>query len=466
MLSDWEWSTQVGIDTLKCVVSQHIPQWTTGLHTWQLETIPIILTRQNLFAIAATGEGKSALYIVPILVHLELSKKSQSYPSFVVRDHPVVIVVAPTKALSKSIIRELEQFGLSGLSYCHTTITKYRIKLKKNLEQLITECNTWNLICIDPEHLASPEWARIIENKTFQSNLTLFTVDEAHLIPAWGCVPDHVPILALTATLAIGTSTTSICQSLGFLGDSYNLIRHSNEHINMQIILQPLRKLQGVSKYAQLLDYLCDGRKTVIHVNTIPEAYGIYEFLWDYIQNEFDHLQRMWMFHSLCPDDYNQQTFDLIDSDPYLQVVIATTGFTQGVNQKMLLDSILFGFPDTIDDFWQAKGRVGRDPNTICRGTSGKQYWDNVPQQYVQRSTQLYNCGWPFSYKAWDNGLPQLFEGEKVLMMVPSELTGRGNVIKGWNEDIPQLSLGQQAMLTVHPVIDFTLLSRARVPSS
>ncbi|THU94752.1 P-loop containing nucleoside triphosphate hydrolase protein [Dendrothele bispora CBS 962.96] len=230
MLSDQEWNTLVGIDMLKCVVSRRIPQWTTGLRTWQLETIPIILTRQNLFSIAATGEGKSALYIVPILVHLELSEKSESYPSFVVRDHPVVIVVTPTKALSTSIIRDLEQFGLSGLSYCHTTITEYRIKLKKNLEQLITECNTWNLICIDPEHLASPEWARIIENKTFQSNLILFTVDEAHLIPAWGknfrpcfsqigsfaqgCVPDHVPILALTTTSAIGASTTSICQSL------------------------------------------------------------------------------------------------------------------------------------------------------------------------------------------------------------------------------------------------------------
>ncbi|THU99506.1 hypothetical protein K435DRAFT_658793, partial [Dendrothele bispora CBS 962.96] len=108
----------------------------------------------------------------------------------------------------------------------------------------------------------------IIENKTFQSKLIHFTVDEAHLIPSWGknfrpCfshigsfAQGCVPILTWTATLVIGSATSSIC----------------------------------VSKYAQLLNYLHDGQKTVIHVNTIPEAYRIYKFLWDYIPNEFNHL--------------------------------------------------------------------------------------------------------------------------------------------------------------------------------
>jgi superfamily II DNA helicase RecQ len=151
-------------------------------------------------------------------------------------------------------------------------------------------------------------------------------------------------------------------------GDSFHLIRRSNERINMQLIVDPLKRTKGVSKFAKILEYLRSGRKTVIHVNTIPDAYDIYEFLWHHVPAGTSPLRRMRMYHSLCTDDYNQQTFELIDNDSDLQVVIATIAFTQGINCKLLLDSISFGFPSTLDDYIQAKGRVGRSPDVICRG--------------------------------------------------------------------------------------------------
>ncbi|THU88271.1 P-loop containing nucleoside triphosphate hydrolase protein [Dendrothele bispora CBS 962.96] len=358
------WKSELGLETLKKVVSRCIPQWTDGLRDWQLDSVSTLLSRQHLFTIAATGEGKSALYIIPILVHLEIARNPEEYPSFRFRPNPVVIVITPTKALATSIIRELEQFNILGFSYCHQNITEYRTK-KINLENLISECNTWNLICIDPEHLSSPEWRRIIEDEVFRSNLILFSIDEIHLIR---CLPENVPVAALTATSAVGEPTAALCRSLGLIADNYHLIRRSNERSNMHLVIETYKKTPGGSKYARILDYLRSGRKAVIHVNTIPEAYAIYTYLWDFIPSEFNRLRRMRMFHSLCPDKYNNETFNLIESDPYLQVIIATAGFTQGVNRKKILDSISFGFPSTLDDFWQAKGRVGRDPASLCRG--------------------------------------------------------------------------------------------------
>ncbi|THV01767.1 hypothetical protein K435DRAFT_817995 [Dendrothele bispora CBS 962.96] len=271
-----------------------------------------------------TGEGKSALFIVPILVHLELSSNPTSYPSFKVQRDPVVMVITPTKGLATSIIHEATAFGIQGLSYCHETISKYRIK-KIDLESLICECKSWNLICIDPEHLSEPKWRHIIQHKTYCSNLILFLVDEAHLVRAWGtsgfrpsfesigafvkgCLPDSVSIAATTATCAPGDATHAL------------------------------------------------GRKAIIHVNTIPEAYAIYEFLWDHIPPQYNRLRRMRMYHSTCPDEYNHKTFDLIDSDPFLQVVIGTPSIQQGINRQQPLDSIAFRFPDTLDDFWQGTG--------------------------------------------------------------------------------------------------------------
>lgn len=237
---------------------------------------------------------------------------------------------------------------------------------------------------MDPEHLATPEWRRIIHHPTFRSNLIEFVVDEAHLIKSWGTsgfrpkfqhigtfikgyLPPSVPVVVITATCAPGADTRALCSALGMSGLSYNLRRRSNERSNMQIDIRSVKTQKGVSKFSPILEILRSGRKTIIHVTTIPEAYAIYEFLWDYIPAQYNRLRRMRMYHSVCPDDYNQETFDLIDSDPYLQLVIGTPAIRQGINRKKVLDSIFFRFPPSLDDFVQGAGRSGRSLDMRCR---------------------------------------------------------------------------------------------------
>ncbi|THU94697.1 P-loop containing nucleoside triphosphate hydrolase protein [Dendrothele bispora CBS 962.96] len=360
------WTDSLGADTLKQIVSRRVLQWTNGLHDYQVEPLQIVLDQQDLLFISGTGCGKSAFFIIPIVVHQEILAHPNLYPAFPVKKNPVVIVVTPTKGLANSIIYELQKFGLSGISYCHETLSTYYPDRLHVLVDLICACQTWQLICVDPEHLASPEWRKIIQHDTFKLNLILFCIDEAHLIKKWGpafrpafenigsFIRGYLPLttstLALTATCDPDKSTRALCESLGL------------------IILDIAKRTPGVPKYAQILDYLRCGRKTVIHVNTIPIAYEIYEFLWNHIPKGHSPLRRMRMYHALCTDEYNRTTFQLIDSDSELQVVIATVGFSQGINCKSIEDSISWGFPSSLDEFWQAKGRAGRDPTVTCRG--------------------------------------------------------------------------------------------------
>ncbi|THU81188.1 P-loop containing nucleoside triphosphate hydrolase protein [Dendrothele bispora CBS 962.96] len=395
MSSTAKWTDTEGINTLKKIVSRRIPQWPNGLYDFQLENIPRVLDGDKLLVFTATGDGKSSLYDVPLLVHLELAANPELYPPFPIRKNPIAVVVTPTKGLAESIIHEAKEFGLSGLSYCHERITEYTAK-KINLAELICECKEWQLICVDPEHLATPKWQKILKSKVFLKNLLLFCIEEAHLIRSWGpgfrphfesigaiargFIPEHVSIIGLSATCSPGTHTLAICHSLGMFSDSYHLIRRSNERINMQLIINTLKRKKGVSKFASILEYLRAGRKTIIHVNTIPEAYEIYEFLWSHIPSGTSPLHRMRMYHSLCTDEYNRETFKLVDTDPKLQVVIATVAFTQGINRKHILDSISFNFPTTLDEFWQAKGQAGRSPDVICRGIA------IVPEKVIQNA--------------------------------------------------------------------------------
>ncbi|KAF5332390.1 hypothetical protein D9758_017364 [Tetrapyrgos nigripes] len=342
------WTDPIALETLNSVVSLCIPQWPSGLRQHQAAPILNVLSNEHVLLFTGTGSGKSALFTVPLIVHRELSRHRDRYPPLPVQENAVALVVTPTKGLASSI--------------------------------------SWDVICVDPEHLASPEWREIMRNNTFKTHLVLFCVDEVHLIWRWGpsfwpafedigalargFLPEHVPIIALTATCAPGQPTAEICQSLGLTGKSYHLIRHSNERTNMQIILDTLKSVPGASKYHPLLEYLRSGRKAVIHVNTIPTAYDIYEFLWHHIPNGHSPLHRMRMYHALCTDEYNRETFRLIDSDPNLQVIIATVGFSLGINRSKILDSISWNFPSTVDEFWQAVGRAGRTEAVICRGLS------------------------------------------------------------------------------------------------
>ncbi|THU88839.1 hypothetical protein K435DRAFT_679104, partial [Dendrothele bispora CBS 962.96] len=199
-----------------------------------------------------------------------------------------------------------------------------------DLVSLISRCEQFQIICVDPERLSTKEWRLILRNPTFQENLVVFCCEEAQLIRTWGLefrpafqhigvtaqgfVPKGVSIVGLSATSAPGRNTLAVCHSLGMFGDDYHLVRRSNEHTNMQLIIDTLQQKKHTSKYAQLLNYLRSGRKTIIHVNTIPEAYDIYEFLWDHVPPTVSPLRRMRMYHSLCDDKYNQETFHLMDN--------------------------------------------------------------------------------------------------------------------------------------------------------
>jgi superfamily II DNA/RNA helicase len=111
MLAAIKFQSDEGREVLQLIVKKLVHQWPNGLLDFQLNTIPIILDNEDLFAITATGDGKSALFAVPILVHLEISKSPDLYPKFKIpiRKKPVGIVVTPTKGLANNIVCLLQE---------------------------------------------------------------------------------------------------------------------------------------------------------------------------------------------------------------------------------------------------------------------------------------------------------------------------------------------------------------------
>ncbi|KAJ7183910.1 P-loop containing nucleoside triphosphate hydrolase protein [Mycena filopes] len=346
-----------------------------------------ILDGDDILCCTATGDGKSAAFSVPILALQEYHNNRNLYPvDLPTRIHPVGIVVTPTKGLASNIVLELTKLGISAFAYCAETLALAR-RNDVNLTTLVKECTRWQVICVDPEHLCGKEWLEISEWPIFRARILFVVIDEVHLINEWGAtfrlpfakiglfVRGRLPratisIVGLSASLAPGKDTNSVCASLGFFGNSFHLIRRrrSNERPNVQFIMQPLT--HGLSGYdfPDFLPYLTSGRKTSIHCDTLDLVFRVYVYIWRLQASGTGKMWRTRMYTRLCSDEKNTETIRLIDEDPHCQIIIATIAFSNGINAKNILDSISLGCSSTLDMLIQEKGRAGRASGSRARG--------------------------------------------------------------------------------------------------
>ncbi|KAJ6575914.1 hypothetical protein B0H10DRAFT_2443904 [Mycena sp. CBHHK59/15] len=183
-----KWQTEHGRTTIQQIVATKIPQWTGGLCDSQVTVIAWILDGEDVLCITATGDGKSALFAVPILVLLEVAKNPAMYPGFgdQKRKTPVGLVIAPTKGLSANIA-----LGIPALACTREALADAR-KAGRNIAAEIVSCR-WSIVCVDPEQLMNKLWEFITNCQEFRDNISFTSVDEAHLIDEWGGGEFHLP---------------------------------------------------------------------------------------------------------------------------------------------------------------------------------------------------------------------------------------------------------------------------------
>ncbi|KAJ7903972.1 hypothetical protein B0H13DRAFT_2334986 [Mycena leptocephala] len=318
------WQTPLGHATIQCIVKAKIPGWKDGLFKWQLIIVAWILDGEDVFCVTATGDGKSALFTVPILVLLEMAENLGAYLRFV--NHKKPVGISPTKGLSANMINELASHGVQGLAFTSETLTEAR-KSGRNLAAEIAECK-WPIVCIDPEHLQLLAWECITDSEVLRENIAFVSVDEAHLIDEWGedfrpsfrhigpfvrgHLPQHISVGAQSATVQPGAQTRNICRSLGFQKDMFHLERRSNERPNVQFLLSPLTHGLGGDYFPELLQYLKDLRKSIIYCATIELCWRVYIYLRRLLPPGPQRLRRVRLYHAMCWPDENEEIVRMI----------------------------------------------------------------------------------------------------------------------------------------------------------
>ncbi|KAJ6478356.1 P-loop containing nucleoside triphosphate hydrolase protein [Mycena sanguinolenta] len=377
-----KWKTPEGHAIICKIVEEQVPEWPGGLHNWQVTVVAWILDGEDALCITATRDGKSAIFAVPMIVLLEVARNPTKYPGFTTgRKKPVGIVNAPTKGLSTNIVYELTRLRVPALAYTSETVTEAR-KIGRNLTAEIAECH-WAIICVDPEHLIDKQWEHISDSPVFRENVMFAGVDEVHLIDEWGAdfcpafhrigpfvrgrLPPQISIFGLSATLQPGSNTNCVCQSLGFQPNMFHLLRRSNERTNIQFLITPLTHGLGGDEFPDLLQYLPEGRKTIIYCATIELCWRVFVYLIRLLPPGPHRLRRIRLYHAMCWPDENEEIVKMIRDDPFCQIIVATVAFGQGFTVKSLFLSLQLRVPQTVAQALQQGGRVTRDPATIGR---------------------------------------------------------------------------------------------------
>jgi len=303
-----------------------------GFREFQEEVIDDVFCKKDTLVIFPTGGGKSLCYQFPAT----FSEKK-------------TIVISPLISLMTDQQLNLTQKNIHSVCLNGETNLTY-----KQIEaSLIIYCT--------PEYL-SKHYSFF---KTFEDDIGLFAIDEAHCLSEWGhdFRPSYkeiaiirrefktVPIMALTAT-----STPAVIEDI--------LTTLKIEEVS-QYQLSTFRKNLSLSIKTRTPDIIYDLKvetridenvSSIIYCQTRKDVEKVFNVLKEDSQNP----ELYGMYHGGLSAEEKHTTHTQFVNDE-VRVLIATVCFGMGVDKPDIRKVINYGAPANIETYYQELGRAGRD---------------------------------------------------------------------------------------------------------
>ena len=334
--------TSLGLSTalLKALADQNFSQ----PYPIQSKVIPAILNRKDILGIAPTGSGKTAGYVLPVLMNLQGITPSKSR-------HVNVLVLVPTRELAVQVSEVFKNFG-AALPYPVKTLAVYGgVSVNPQMKAM----HGVNILVATPGRLLE-----LVESKAVHlSGIDTLILDEADKMLNLGFEEEMNRIFALLPEKR---------QNLLFsatLSDNVNNINRILLHDPLVIKIES--ETENIDLISQLAYFVTDERKGpllryIIKHNELKQVLVFTSSVYS-ADNVVDKLRKNGIDAMAIHSKKSQgaRTDALYEFKAgTLRVLVATDLISRGIDIQFLPHVINYDLPRSPKEFIHRIGRTGR----------------------------------------------------------------------------------------------------------
>lgn len=339
----------------------------------QQKAIPPILNGQDVMGIAQTGTGKTAAYVLPIIMKLKYAQG----------ENPRAIIISPTRELAMQIEESVKTFAV----YTDLRIVSLYGGLgpKTQIENINKGVD---IIVATPGRFMDIYLAGHIVTKTLQ----VLVLDEADKMMDMGFMPQVNRILEVVPVkrqnlLFSATMSDKVHELSGNFLEFPTIIEVTPQATPAQTVNQTLYHVPNIKTKINLLKALLDEpgdiKKLIVFCKTRMVAEDVYKFL----LRKFGDTQ-VRVLHANKGQNTRINSINSFKNDE-VKILVATDVASRGIDVSDVSHVINFDVPVVIEDYVHRIGRTGRayqsgEAITFC--TPSEEYYVHKIEKLIRQT--------------------------------------------------------------------------------
>jgi len=308
----------------------------------QMQAIPILLRERELMAVAPTGSGKTAAYLLPILSKLKHPEKASFR----------AVIVSPTRELAQQIYREIRKLS-KGKEFRVCVLTK----ANANTSNFSSNSSRFDLLVTTPMRLVHLIRTTALELSSVQH----LVLDEADKLLEMGFMEQVDEIIAACTNQSVQRSLWSatmppVVEELArtFLRDPVHLTvgAHNAATTTIKQRLEFVGREEG--KLLMLRQMILQGIKppVLIFVQSKDRAKELFrELIYDGLKVDVIHSERTQAQRDAIIKNFRSGA---------IWILICTDLMARGIDFRGVSSVINYDFPQTTQEYIHRIGRTGR----------------------------------------------------------------------------------------------------------
>ena len=344
----------------------------------QQKAIPPILNGQDVMGIAQTGTGKTAAYVLPIVMRLKYAQG----------ESPRALIVAPTRELAMQIEENVKTFA----KYTDLrVVTLYGgLGPKTQIEQVSKGVD---IIVATPGRFMDIYLAGHLVMKQLQ----VLVLDEADKMMDMGFMPQINRILEIVPRkrqnlLFSATMSDKVHQLSSNFLEYPTVIEVTPQATPAQTVGQRLYFVPNVKTKINLLKYLLDNtediKKLMLFCKTRTVAEDVYKFL----ARKYSE-QEVRVLHANKGQNTRINSMNAFKNDE-VKILVSTDVAARGIDVNDVSHVINFDVPFVTEDYVHRIGRTGRafqlgEAITFC--TPAEEYYLRKIEKLIRQTIPVFD---------------------------------------------------------------------------